>query len=63
VELRREDGELVVRVTNDGAVPESPHDETGGLANLRTAIERANGTMLVEWTPSFALTARLTEEM
>lgn len=59
VSLREEAGELLVRVTNDGTPPTGPVDETGGLANLRAAIERAHGTMLVEWSPQYAVTVRL----
>lgn len=49
-------------VTNDGAPPAGVASETGGLANVRRAIERSGGTMDVRWAPRFAVVARLGEE-
>ena len=48
----------VVRITNDGTVPAGPVGETGGLADMRALVERANGTMEVAWTPRFEVTVR-----
>ncbi len=50
--------------TNNGAAPEKPVAETGGLATLRQQVEAAGGTMAVESAPVFSLTLRLpkTEE-
>lgn len=38
-------------VTNDGTPPSARIEETGGLANIRAAVERAGGTLEVYWSP------------
>lgn len=47
-----------LHVSNDGSVPSAPAEEHGGLANVRAMVERAGGTLEVEWRPRVAVTAR-----
>lgn len=52
----RENGAAVsAELTNDGAPPETEVRETGGLKNLRAAVEKAGGVMTVESAPRFVL--------
>ena len=48
--------------TNDGAAPETPVTEGGGLTSLRRRVEGAGGRMLVKSMPRFALTVELPME-
>ena len=63
VQVRQEGQATLVEITNDGTPPEAPAQETGGLANLRTLVERAGGTMKVQWLPHFAVVVRLVSEV
>lgn len=47
--------------TNDGKVPDAGIKETGGLGNLRKAVEKAGGTMKIRSTPVFEMNIRLPE--
>ena len=51
----KEKGRLILEMTNNGRPPEKPVSETGGLADLRRAVEAAGGKMLVESSPAFRL--------
>lgn len=51
----RAEGRVRARLWNDGAVPEGPVQERGGLRSLRQAVERAGGTMTVQSAPTFQL--------
>ena len=42
--------------SNNGRAPEGPVTETGGLAVLRKAVQKAGGVMTVQSEPSFLLT-------
>ena len=52
-----------IDVINDGKAPEAPVGRWGGLANIRTAVERSGGTLEVQWTPCVTVTARLAQGM
>ena len=45
-------------VTNDGKVPAAPPTELGGLANIRSAVERAGGDLAIQWAPRVTVVAR-----
>lgn len=49
---------VTIKLTNDGDPPAGPVEETGGLRNLRTAVEHLGGIMEIESTPAFVLTLR-----
>ena len=52
-----EDGARVIAAfSNNGSAPAEPIRETGGLAILRTAVEAAGGTMVIQSSPAFLLT-------
>ena len=51
-----EEGVYTIVITNNGRQPDRPIDETGGLRTLRSAAERAGGTMTTEWKNGFRLT-------
>lgn len=53
------DGVWELRVSNDGQTPECPAEETGGLANVRAAVERAGGTLELSWAPLVEARVRL----
>ena len=46
---------IAITVENDGAQPDGPRTETGGLAYARKVVEQAGGTMDVAWTPRFSV--------
>lgn len=58
VKSRLAEGVWTVELTNDGAPPSGPVDETGGLSNLRRFAEMDGMEMSVESTPAFRLTLR-----
>lgn len=51
-----------ITFTNNGAVPDKPIVEGGGLAGLRKRVEAAGGIMIVEWMPEFALKLKLVRQ-
>ena len=59
--LRPEENEKewIIRITNNGRLPEKPIAESGGLLSLRRHTEAAGGTMTVKSAPAFALVLRL----
>ena len=57
-EITETGGETAVTFTNDGLPPRGPVRETGGLANLRAAVLRQNGEMVIESEPVFRMTLR-----
>lgn len=61
VKLSREGREWTICCTNNGAPPEGPVREGGGLSSLRRQVEQAGGTMRVEDDPRFMLILILEE--
>lgn len=61
VQISGQDGRCTVRITNDGAPPERPIAEGGGLTSLRRKIESVGGEMYVTHEPRFALILELPE--
>lgn len=59
--LRRGGNMLTAELTNNGAPPKGPIRETGGLLDLRRAVEKAGGTMTTEAAPRFLLRVELPE--
>lgn len=59
VESVRRDGEWLLTLSNDGKAPEEEIRESGGLANLRSRVEAAGGSMKIESSPAFRLLLRL----
>lgn len=55
INVSDENGGWKLTFSNDGKGPESDIRETGGLGNLRKAVENAGGTMKVTSSPSFEL--------
>lgn len=55
-------GLYIVTITNDGAPPEGPIVEGGGLSSLRKSVERAGGEMTLTHAPRFALLLHLPEK-
>lgn len=50
---------LRVVVTNDGSTPAATPQLTGGLAHVRSAVERAHGMLDVQWEPQVAVEMRM----
>ena len=46
----------MMTITNNGAPPNGPIAESGGLLSLRRSVEEAGGTMTVQSVPAFSLT-------
>lgn len=59
--LRRGGNVLTAELTNSGTPPQGPIRETGGLLDLRCAVEKAGGTMTTEAAPRFLLRVELPE--
>ena len=59
--LRSDGNILTAELTNNGVPPKGPIRETGGLLNLRRAVEKAGGTMTTEAAPRFLLRLELPE--
>lgn len=59
--LRSGGGTWRLSCTNDGAAPEGPVTEGGGLSNLRAMVERNGGTMQIYSAPGFMLFIELPE--
>lgn len=53
--LSHSDTALTAQLTNNGSPPAAAIRETGGLRNLRHAVERAGGMMTIESAPRFFL--------
>lgn len=56
ITVRYSGSTAIMRITNNGAVPESEIVPKGGLLNLSRHIENIGGTMQIESAPIFALT-------
>ncbi|MCR5797961.1 MAG: hypothetical protein K6G63_08630 [Eubacterium sp.] len=52
---RDDNGRIMIKITNNGKVPEADICETGGLGMLRTKVENAGGKMWIESMPRFEL--------
>ena len=59
IRLDENEGNLLIRISNNGKPPKGPVTESGGLLSLRRSVEEAKGSMAVESTPAFALILRL----
>ena len=59
VNIRYTDGEMTYTLQNNGQAPTLPIHETGGLASLRTIVEKASGTMQTAVSPVFTLAIHL----
>lgn len=57
--LRNKGNVLIAELTNSGAKPRGPIQETGGLLDLRRAVEKAGGKMTTEAAPRFLLRVEL----
>lgn len=57
--IRRKDAYLRAEITNNGRTPQTKIQETGGLRNLRRAVEAEGGTMSIESSPRFVLRIEL----
>lgn len=55
VSVTEDDRSVTAEFTNTGKAPEGEIQETGGLKNLRSVVERADGIMTIESTPRFLL--------
>lgn len=62
IRIRQTDGWMTVEIANDGRPPEHKIEETGGLKNLRHAVECAGGTMNTEIIPRFLLRIEIPDE-
>ena len=56
IELTEAESQWAMRFCNDGAKPEKPITEGGGLGSLRRKAESIGAAMIVESDPEFALT-------
>ena len=56
VELTEAESQWTMRFTNDGAKPEKPITEGGGLGSLRRKAENIGASMTVDSMPEFVLT-------
>lgn len=59
--VNQEESHVILRIWNEGDVPEEEIKEKGGLCNLRKEIENKGGTMEIASRPYFCLT--ITMEM
>ena len=59
IRLEENEGNLLIRISNNGKPPKGPVTESGGLLSLRRSVEEAKGSMAVESSPAFALILRL----
>lgn len=57
-EILQTEETVTITMTNNGDPPAGPVEETGGLRNLRAAVERQGGAMEIESVPAFVLTLR-----
>ncbi len=55
IRLDENEGNLLIRISNNGKPPKGPVTESGGLLSLRRSVEEAKGSMAVESSPAFAL--------
>ena len=60
--LSHRGGICTIIFTNDGAAPEGPIREGGGLSSVRFSVERAGGEMHISNSPRFALIINLPEQ-
>ena len=56
INVEETEAAYVIRYTNDGAVPNGPIAEGGGLSTARRKIEAAGGQMRIDAEPRFMLT-------
>lgn len=56
VEIKESGTGTGMTITNNGAPPNGPIAESGGLLSLRRSVEEAGGTMTVQSVPAFSLT-------
>jgi len=56
VEIQESGTGTGMTITNNGAPPNGPIAESGGLLSLRRSVEEAGGTMTVQSVPAFSLT-------
>lgn len=61
IRIQYTDRKMHCRFTNNGNIPTQPVTESGGLASLRTRIEKAGGRMQVKTEPCFSLEFDLPE--
>ena len=59
VRIMQNESGMTAEFSNNGAPPNGPIRETGGLASLRGAVESAGGIMTVKGEPRFLLTVSL----
>lgn len=55
IHILKESPFIIVKITNDGMVPNKEIKETGGLKNLRCMIESMNGKMAITSVPNFCM--------
>ena len=60
--ITEDETQIIVSFSNNGNVPEGPVMETGGLSDLRKAVESAGGGMTVQSEPAFLLTVKLPKQ-
>ena len=56
------DNTVAVSITNDGTAPSGEIQETGGLLNLRSTVEAAGGSMMIQSRPHFMLQLEFMKE-
>ena len=59
VDIEQAGKEQVVRITNNGKIPDKPIRESGGLSSLRRQVEGRSGKMEITHMPRFVLTIRI----
>lgn len=59
VVIEETDGMITARYTNNGNAPEKEIEERGGLAMLRSLVEKHGGVMRTDFAPRFLLTLQL----
>lgn len=62
IDIKKSAGWMTAEFSNDGRAPEHEIDETGGLKNLRHAVEGAGGRMIAEGVPRFLLRIEIPDE-
>ena len=58
-EIRSTDTETVCLLRSNGEAPKEPIRESGGLLSLRSLVEKENGSMRTDVSPSFTLEIRI----
>lgn len=57
------DQTITARYTNNGMAPDKEIEERGGLALLRSLVEKNGGCMMIDSTPRFRLTLQLNKQI